>query len=73
MVSGKGHLMDAIVQSGPKPRKHRRMLRIVLIFLAITAIAEPIVMYRRLVREKEERRAAAERSLPFYNEPAEGR
>ena len=55
--------MDTVVHAGPKPRKRRRTLRIILIALAVAAVAEPVFMYRRLSREREERRAAAERSL----------
>jgi hypothetical protein len=39
--------------------KRRRILRIVLIALALAAIAEPILMYRSLVRQRDERRADA--------------
>jgi len=56
--------MDTIVPAGPKPRKRRLILRIVLIVLAVAAIAEPIIMYRHLERQKAERRAEAERALP---------
>jgi hypothetical protein len=36
----------------------------VLIVLAVAAIAEPVIMYRHLERQKAERRAEAERALP---------
>ena len=56
--------MDTIVPAGPKPRKRHPILRIVLIVLAVAAIAEPVIMYRHLERQKAERRAEAERALP---------
>lgn len=56
--------MDTIVTTGPKPRKRRPILRIVVIVLAVAAIAEPVIMYRHLERQKAERRAKAERALP---------
>jgi len=65
--------MENIVEAGPKPRKRRHVLRIVLLVLAVAAIAEPVIMYRRLVRQREERRTAAERGLPAPYEIDEGR
>jgi hypothetical protein len=41
-------------------KKRRAVLRIVLIALALAAIVEPIVMYRSLVRQRNERQTPAE-------------
>jgi hypothetical protein len=65
--------MENIVEARPKPRKRRHVLRVVLIVLALAAIAEPVIMYRRLVRQREERRAAAEHGLSVPSEIEEGR
>ncbi|MGO9309052.1 MAG: hypothetical protein ACLQDL_08525 [Spirochaetia bacterium] len=45
------------------PRRRTRLWRIVIVTLLVTAVGEPIVMYLTLVREKEQRRAAAELTL----------
>lgn len=65
--------MEAIEHAGPKSPKRRRTLRIILAVLAVAAVAEPVVMYRILERQKEERRAAAERDHPTYYELESGR
>ena len=52
---------------GPDPRavkaRRRKILRIIIAVLIFAAVAEPLVMYRVLVREREDRRAMAEAPL----------
>ena len=46
------------------PRRRPRIWRIVIVAVLVAAIAEPIVMYLALAREKEQRRIASELLFP---------
>ena len=52
------------------PQRPPRIRTILAVSVLIALIAEPIVMYRTLVREKEQRRAAAELAVPAQAERA---
>jgi hypothetical protein len=50
------------LRGGPHRRPRIRTILVVLVLAAL--ITEPIIMYRVLVRQKEQRRAAAELAMP---------
>jgi hypothetical protein len=56
------------LRGGPHRRPHIWTILVVSVLIAL--IAEPIVMYRTLVRQKEQRRAAAELTVPAKAERA---
>ncbi len=45
------------------PRRRPRVWTILLVSLLVGVVVEPIIMYWTLVREKEQRRAAAELTI----------
>jgi hypothetical protein len=56
--------MDSTEGLRRAPRRRPRIWKIVIIAVLLAAIGEPIVMYRILVQEKEERQAAAGLVIP---------
>jgi hypothetical protein len=52
------------------PHRRPRIWTILVVSLLVGVIAEPLIMYRTLVREKEQRRAAAELTIPARAERA---
>jgi hypothetical protein len=54
--------------SGRAPRRRPRIGTIVVVLLLAAAITEPVIMYIKLAHQKEQRREAAELTLPVKAE-----
>jgi hypothetical protein len=55
---------------GHAPRRRPRIGTIVVVLLLAAAITEPVIMYLKLAHQKEQRRQAAELTLPVKAERA---
>jgi hypothetical protein len=66
----KDKLMHSLEGLRGGPQRRPRIWTLLVVSVLIALIAEPIVMYRTLVREKEQRRAAAELTVPAKAERA---
>jgi hypothetical protein len=53
---------DGKARGAPRAGRRLRIRRIVIVALLLAALVEPLVMYRTLMREREERRTVAEAS-----------
>ncbi len=66
--------MHATTDFGAQPQRRRRprVGRYVLIAIALFVVIEPIVMYRSLAREREQRRAALQQVELHMENPGAG-
>jgi hypothetical protein len=55
--------MSTVMGSREQPRRKRTIRRIVIAAILLALIAEPIVMYKALQHERDDRRAAMERQM----------
>jgi hypothetical protein len=56
--------VEMSIEHSTRNGRRRPILRFVIIALLLAALIEPLIMYRSLMRERAERRALTEATLP---------